>query len=440
MSMSVPYTPPDYVPPEVDATTWTGPERRSQDPVNRLSRSFNRLCLEATDPYEIVAHLEALGYNTPSMLARLGMEDHFKLAEALYARTPKSFAQQRPDVLHERNWVGPVTMVMALVVTFGLGAYATANALLAATWVLIWSQASAALLSRAEGDLGRESRARVLTILLRVGVLGLGLLWAVTRFGPSAAAPALLWFGVAALLWGKRYVAALALPVVAALGLAAGPAFGWSPVVAQAITSVVALVATAPLMFVDAHGVRRWIARRWREALFPALYGLGQGLLIIGMVWGSPDEAAVVPGAVLLAVILLTSQALLARLKQTFAALLWEQRSDAGYVAAARLRLAGYALVYLSPVLVAWLIQALAGAQPWMYHWYAFAVFGLALALAVVSISLGNAVVPGVTFAVAGFAALFAPFLLVGAVLAVVQFAWTLRWSGKLERYALFLL
>jgi hypothetical protein len=439
MSMSVPYIPPDYVTPEVDAKAWSGPERRSQDPVDRLARSLNRLCLEATDAYEIVAHLEALGYNTPSALARIGAVDHFKLAEALYARTPKSFARQRPTVRHERNLAAPVAMVLALAVTFGLGAYATASALVAATWVLVWSQVSAALLGRAEGELGQTAQSKVLAVLLRLGLLGLGPVWIASGLGLEAGAPALLWFGVAGLLWGRRFAAAIGLPLLAAAALGATRWWGWPAEVAQASTILTVLAAILPLCSADASGVVPWLRQHAGSALVPAAYGLGQGLLIVSLLRGSPVGADFLPGALLLGSILAVSQALLLTLKRSLTDVLWEQASDAGFVSTVRWRLAGYAMLYVAPTLVAGAVYAVAGAQPWMYHWFAFATLGLALALAVVSFVLGDAVAPGVGFIVAGGLSHVVPFLPVTAILAALLFIWLVRRSAHLERYAVFL-
>jgi hypothetical protein len=57
-----------------------GNERRSAHPINQLGRALDQLCLEASDPFEIAAHLEALGYNNANVAARYGVADHFELA------------------------------------------------------------------------------------------------------------------------------------------------------------------------------------------------------------------------------------------------------------------------------------------------------------------------------------------------------------------------
>jgi hypothetical protein len=434
--MSVPYTPPDYVPPEDERSTWAGLERRSRDPVNQLARSFNRLCLEASDRYEIVANLEAMGYNTPSALAKLGVENHFALADALYARTPRAFGDHRPAHTERRDWWGPVAMVLALVATFGLGAYASPLALVAAGWVLVWSQVSAAMLSRAQGELGPDSQRQVLTVLMRAGLVGLGATWVFARFGLEAAAPALLWYAVAGLLWSGRVRLAVAMPSLALAGLAATYLLGWNVALAQWIALLAALGLAVPLVVAPAAEVRGWAVRSLRHVAFHIAYGVGQALLIAALMRDTPAGADVLPGAVLLAMILLASQALLLKLKEEIRERLWLDREPAAFVAAARWAFTSYALIYLAPVVAGLGIVALAGAQAWTYYWFALALFGLALALAVVSFTLGDAATPGLAFLAAGIAAWSGAFLVVAILLVVSLYVLLLRRSAQFERYA----
>lgn len=437
MSASVAYVPPDYVPPEDERTTWSGSERRSRDPVNQLSRSFNRLCLEASDRYEIVAHLEAMGYNTPAALSKLGVANHFELAEALYARTPRAFGHNWTVRVEAREWWGPIAMVLALVATFGLGAYATPLALIAATWVLVWSQVSAAVLSKAHGELEASRHPGVLAVLLWLGLVGLVAIWAFTRFGLEAAAPALLWYAVAGLLWSRRFGFAVAVPALGLAGLVATHVIGADIAIAQWITVAAGIGFLVPQLSEPLRSVLGWTFPALRRSGFHALYGLGQGLMIVALMRATPVGADVLPGALLLAAILLGSQALLLKLKEVIRELLWRTREPAHFVAAARWAFTTYAFVYVTPVLAGlWLVSIAPGPEPWAYYWFALAVFGLGLALAVVSMTLGDAVTPGVAFFLAGVAAWVGSFLLVAILLAVIQYALLLRRSAQFERYA----
>jgi len=438
--MSVPYTPPDYVAPEADLATWSGPERRSRDPIDQLSRSFNRLCLEASDRFEIVANLEALGFNSPSALSKLGVSDHFELAKDLYARTPTTFERRRPLAQPERDWLGPIAMVLALLVTFALGAYATTIQLAPAIWILTWSQVAAALLSRAAGEIGREEHDHVLAILMQLGAIGIAATWIAAPFGLEAAAPALLWYGVAGLLWARRFGFALALPLV--VGVTSGMA-AWldlPPELAQIVAIAASGAFVLPLVAHASRPTLGWALRRAPAMLFPALYGLGQGLLIIALLRQTPADSQVMLGASLLALILLTSRALLLKLKERLTSMLWVDTDVDRFVTRARWALLAYAAVYLVPIVVAGAARVGSGPQPWMFHWQGFALFGLCLALAVVALTLGDPVSPAVAFIIAGGLALFVPFLWICVALAATQLGVLLLRSARVERYAVYLL
>lgn len=438
--MPVPYTPPDYVPPEQDRASWSGPERRSRDPINQLSRSFNRLCLEASDRFEIVAHLEALGYNSPSALARLGVNDHFELATALYARTPKTFERTRPAMSYDRDWLGAIAMVLTLLVTFMLGAFSTEAVLAPALWILVWSQVASSMLSKADTEIGTERRHEVLGLMMLVGLLGLGASRLVLPYGLEAIAAAVLWFAVASLLWARWPLLALALPIATAVTLAVGDAAGADADLARIVTLTLAGVSTARLLVAATDGALAWAARRARAMLMPALYGVGQAALIVALLRQTPVGADVVPGALLLALILLLARALLLTFKEALTARLWKDTDERSFVAFARLALVGYAAVYLAPVAIAALTRLDGGTQPWHYHWNGFGLFGLCLALAVVSLTLGDIATPGLSFLAAGLAVQVVPFVLVCAALAGLQLIVLLARSARFERYAVYLL
>lgn len=440
MSMPVPYQPPDYVPPEVAESRWSGPERRSGEPIDRLSRSLNRLCLEATDQYEIVAHLEALGFNSPNALAKLGVDDHFELAEALYVRTPKSVERSRPAFRHQRDWLGPAAMVLALAVTFLLGAYASSAVLAPALWVLVWSQVASTMLAKSFSELDEDQQGGVLALMMVLGVVGIGVVWIVADVGLQAAAPALLWCSTAGLIWARQYAAALVLPITIALAVALVPGGATSVSVGDVVTVALSGSLVLPLALGVRGSALAWTIRRAGTMLKPALYGMGQGLLIVSLVRSTPADAYVLPGALLLAAILLMSQSLLLQLKEALADQLWSTTSPAAFVGSMRRGLLAYAGVYLAPVALAGFVWLGFGPQSWFFHWIGFALFGLCLALAIVSLTLGNLSLPAVAFLAGGVASLYVPFLTVSALLAASLLLVLLVRSARFQRYALYLL
>jgi hypothetical protein len=441
MSMPVAYEPPDFTPqPPSEEPVWRGLDRRSKDPIDRLGRAFNRLCLEATDRFEILAHLEAMGYNDPEALKALGVDDRFELARRLYERTPTSFALRPAERHRDRDAVGPAAMALTLGVTILLGAYASTALVAPALWVLVWSQVGTAVLARADAILERAARARVLAALLQLGIVGMGVTWLATPFGPAAAAPALLWFAVASTLWSGRRVAALALPLVVAIALAASWTIDAPPALAHVVTSLLSLSLVLPLAAKDWHREARWVARAVREAGYAGLYGIGQAMLILALLRQSPPGLVFVPGAILLAAILLISRGWLVRLKVQLTERLWAWSCVGAFSASVRRHVLGYAALYLTPIAGVALIDLGNGPLPWTFHVYAFGAFGLCLALAVVMFAVGDPVTPAILFVLAGALALTVSYGLACAALAALQLGLLLRRSGRVERYALHLL
>ncbi|MFN0284070.1 MAG: hypothetical protein ACKVZ6_19150, partial [Kineosporiaceae bacterium] len=72
---------------------WNGHDRRAADPVGRLSRELDSLCVAAVDAVEIAAGLEAAGF-TDRAAREYGARDVFDLAETLFDRT--RFGRGRP--------------------------------------------------------------------------------------------------------------------------------------------------------------------------------------------------------------------------------------------------------------------------------------------------------------------------------------------------------
>jgi hypothetical protein len=68
---------------------YDGPERRSIDPLAALSREHDQLCVEATDPWEIAAGLEAAGVDDRRARREYGVASVFDLAVELFLNVPR---------------------------------------------------------------------------------------------------------------------------------------------------------------------------------------------------------------------------------------------------------------------------------------------------------------------------------------------------------------
>lgn len=441
MSQPIAYTPPDYVPPDLSHNEWPGEERRSRDPINQLGRSLNRLCLEATDPYEIVAHLEALGFHTPGVLARFGVSSHFELAHALYQRTPRIRDQGAASTSARNDWRTPVAMVLAFVTTYYMGAFSQATMLIPAIVVLVWSQGGAAIIAKAQGELSSTEQRDVSALLVQIGALAVAASWLVLDFGLGTLAPTLVWFAVGSLIWSGRWLHAVALPLVVAASLAGTSLFSLPPDTPLVVVMLSTVTLCAPLVWRNTHGVMGWFGRNAAVASHPLLYGLGQGLLIWALLRDGVATHNALPGAALLLLILLLSHKLLVSLKTELAKRLWDTRDQPHFKRFSHLALASYVGVYALPLIAAAVVQAVLGEGSWHFHWYAFGLFGLNLGISVVGFALGDPAGASVPFILAGLAAVMGlPFLWVTAGLALVLVVVAQLRVRQVGRYAIYLL
>jgi hypothetical protein len=190
-------------------------DRRSHDPLDRLSRRLDAVCTSAVDALEIAAALEADGLTDALAYERYGLPDVFAVAEELHARVPlrsRAPAAARADAVSRRCIARGV--LFALPGVYFIGFEGSISSRLA-TFVLIgvtvagWSL-SQAISILAYGVLGRRGRAAALGLLR----------W--TLAGSLAAGAAVAAVGRAELGWplGLTLVATgLAIYVVAATAL-----------------------------------------------------------------------------------------------------------------------------------------------------------------------------------------------------------------------------
>lgn len=418
-----------------------GSERRSTHPINQLGRALDQLCLEASDPFEIAAHLEALGYNNTNVAARYGVADHFELAQELFYLTPRRLGITLPSPEVRRSYARQLIMVLTLLVTAGIGLLAEVGAWGPVVWLLVWSQLGGALLNRARGELAEPQQQRVLSLLLELGLLGLVLVWFVTPFALATWAVSLLWLGVAGLLWAERLRAGYLLPCIAGVFLALTVGLKLPPTVMLAACGVTTLVLLRPLLVWSTPASWRWSVGQWRRVLPFILYGLGQGGLLLALLFGAGTEA--LPGLVLFALVLLIAESQLLRLRGRLNLYLWKGESAAHYTHFARRTILHYTAVYLLPflpALIVFLFPNLVG-QRWLFHLAGFALFGLVLALGLAALSLGDSMVPAVVFAVGGALVMLGlPFFWVAGTMALLEFIALLRRSARLGSYGVYLL
>lgn len=433
-----------YRPPEVKVKTYEGKtygerERRSQEPVNQLGRRLDTLCLEASDSFEIAAHLEALGYNGDDVPARYGVLDHFELAERLFVATPKFLPLEQPAARPASSLSKQLVMVLTLLVASSIGLLTEVSAWSAVFWLLIWSQVGGALLSRAGGELDTPKQARVMSLVLELGIIGMVVAWFFTPFALATWTVSLLWVGVAGLLWDERLGYARFLPLAAAVLLLLHVWAGVDLTFMLAGMGLVTLVALRPLLVWSTPDAWRWTLQQGKYLLPFALYGVGQGLLLLALLRGARLEA--LPGVALFAIILLSAESHLLYLRSKLKSYLWQEGSTRRYAVLSQRAVVGYAGRYLFafvPALALWLTL---GAHPSLFYLWGFALFGLALALGLVFLSLGDSILPAAAFLVGGtLVSLGLPFWFVLPLLIAAEFALLLRRCRDLGRHGIHLL
>lgn len=81
-------TGPDRSERALKTEQYRGPERRSDEPLNSLGRRMNTICVEAVDPLQIAAALEADGLDDQLANTNYGLASVFEVADHLYYRVP----------------------------------------------------------------------------------------------------------------------------------------------------------------------------------------------------------------------------------------------------------------------------------------------------------------------------------------------------------------
>ena len=85
-------------------TTIPTSERRSNDPIDQLSRRLELSCINAVDAQQIAARLEASGINDQVAQDRYGFPDVFALAEELYYRVPLRASHAGRTATASHSW------------------------------------------------------------------------------------------------------------------------------------------------------------------------------------------------------------------------------------------------------------------------------------------------------------------------------------------------
>ncbi|GAA5334048.1 MULTISPECIES: hypothetical protein [Thermus] len=353
------------------------PPPRNPQGLSELAHTLKDLLSQISDPYELAAHLEVLGYNRYRVERLFGLPSTFALAQALFALAQRDF-QPRPKPPRPRGTLGPRHLAVALTLGGTLVTFWNSGSLgwLTALFLLAWSQLAARVSFRAAVELEPPEAKGVLGLLAWVGVLGV-----------SVTAPLDLGF---AATWGTG-MAWVAVGVLTLKGLEDKAAWvasgflllaillrvsGMSPFWVGSFPLVLLLQQASPLRRDSFAFLGKVLVGEW---VYGA-YGLGQGFVLWRLVDLAGDRALVGLGIYLLASILVEMR--LSAFVTTLAKILWQTASPGALLLALQRSLWSYALTASVPTLLVLL------SLPWSgdYHapllGFGFLSFLSAMALA----------------------------------------------------------
>ncbi len=258
-----------------------------RDALGQLANDLNALIHNAADPFELAAHLEALGYNNKRTADEFNLPTPFALARKLFYST-----ERRPDLIkgHSVQHFDLAWRQLAIALTLFTSILLVATNLvlgptmfvLLTLWLIVWSVTSTRLIYQAKQDLRLTEQKATFTSLIMLGLAGIFVFGGFT-FNYSALLIGLLWWGVSAYLWlehlhdNRRYLMAIVLLNVVALGL-----FLNLPVWLLALSLL--LLTLAPVMR-HLGSIKRttfhWLEEQYKIVFPYAAYALGLGLLLI---------------------------------------------------------------------------------------------------------------------------------------------------------------
>ncbi len=297
------------VPVAVDAPWDRARDRRSDDPVNRLSRLLGATVTNAVDAFEIAAAIEAYGIGDELARTRYGHDDVFSLATDIYERVP---LRPRPrtvvaeeDLVGRRRLLRGALFALPGVMFVPLSRLATTRSAALVLIVVIvggWA-ASQGIASMAHAQHTRAGRPAMLAVLRSSLIGGTALIVGVASgalvgggpvaFTVAAGAQALYVLAAIVLFTLDRdlLIGRLLVPAVVLVAIAVGVAGLASAVAAAVVLAVVAVFAWVAFAATAGAAREGFHGRDVHRTVVLAVYGL-----LLGAVVAAPLAATIVRG------------------------------------------------------------------------------------------------------------------------------------------------
>ena len=381
-----------------------------RDALGRLAQDLNALIHNAADPFELAAHLEALGYNNKRTAEEFNLPTPFALARKLFHGTDR-----RPDLIRRNptrrlqlGWqqalIGLTVMSTLLLMSTEL-AQVSFFALLS-LWLITWSVTGTRMIYLAKQDLRLTKQRAVFTLLVLIGLAGIAASWIVLLQNAIILPIALLWWGVSGCLWlehlrsQRRYWwGIVALNAVVLLVLLPMP--GW-------LVSLV-LLAISVIIFTGHLGATKRSTLEWfgqhLSIFLPYLaYGAGLGLILIKLFQGFVTNLWLAGG--LLILVLFLTEWLTVAIRRSLAKTMWRTQSSEEFKdKSLSIESSLWQLIILFAVLSGFLVLQIVLPSTAALNTH-FVLFGLATGLASILFSLNKVFLPAFLFLMAGLLSL----------------------------------
>lgn len=382
---------------EIESYESFGSNERSARPINRLARSMFDITKNATDVYEIAAHLEAIGYNSYRVKKEFGIDNPFKLAKEIQDITPDQITE---DYFWQKTfntmWLKQLTILLAIFATIIIQVNTVPQNWLTIVWLIIWSVIGSKLVNKMHAELSLENSGRILTILAFWGFVGLATVWTLRFPTMPEATVNLLWWILTSVLWAESLLQetsykGLILVTIATLAVLPIPLLA----VMILLVSIGIFFIRSKLKFPSLESWK-WLGKSIQSVSLLIPYGFGIGLLLVEL-FQLHTENILIAGGILI-VMSFASEWLVIWLRDKLADSLWVSKSNDEYISRTKVVAIAIGLL-LSVAALVILVFSIFSNDPSLTTTVAhFILYGLSLSFALILLSLDN-----VLFLSAGF-------------------------------------
>jgi hypothetical protein len=414
-----------------------GRERRSGEALNRLARQHYNLCRNATDPFELAAQLESLGYNRYRVKREFGLRNTFELAERLFALTPRRprLATTQHSVASPFWWQFATLVALALSLLLYSSSDITPHYAMFA-WLLTWTVTGHYLI-RNLGTADFSTKKRIFTLLLVIGFVGLAVTAYLLQLTLLEVALGLLWWQLPATFWLSGFAPRQRLRHFV-VSILAGFAFFIPPLASVVLLLLAASLLFAPFLARPRETTFQYLANRWHVVAFPALLGLGQSILLLHLF---PSSRYPLVGLALIVVTLLVTSWLEASFKRSVAQALWRTKSRREFQANVFRSLSFFLRLFVLLLLLGFILLFNLLLPLYTTNLLPFIVLAFALAFSFLLLRFGDVFLAATGFTITSLLILAGiPFLSVVTALTAILALGVVLYITKVERYGVDLL